>query len=80
MSKLHVSRTSLPWLAGHELYTPEEWADAMAQAEKELGIPPPSDRGSLAARIRQRCGFKLATRARQILWLKRALGSEYGKE
>ncbi len=63
---------------GHELYSAEEWASAYTAAERELGLPPRGRRGSQANRVRMKRGTKLAQRAREILWLRRALGCTYG--
>lgn len=61
-------------------WTPAEYDAARAVAERELGVPKRGPRGSLQNRFRRGMGTLIAARTRRILWLRRALGSDYGKE
>ena len=67
----------MPHLA---VYSPEEYQAAYRQAASELGMPPRGRRRSQENRIRAKLGSRVAQRAREILWLRRGLGSTYGRQ
>lgn len=71
-------RRSARHMDSRGFFSAEEYASAYRQAQRESCQPARGRRGSAVNLARQRQGTKLSTRALQILWLRRALGSTYG--
>jgi hypothetical protein len=60
-------------------FTGEEYTIAYREAERELHVPQRAKRRGQFTRGRQAMGTRIHMRALQILWLRRALGSTYGR-
>lgn len=58
-------------------FSAEEYQSAYRQAASEMGMPPRGRRRSQENRTRAKLGSRVAQRAREILWLRRGLGSTY---